>query len=112
MTTVHPELKRGSTEMLILVLLGESERHGYEILKLLDERSEGLLRFHIGSVYPILFRLERRGWIRGRWDGQRGGRRRRIYRLTRDGARALRDEKSGWVRFVAAVNRIAGIQHA
>ena len=61
------ELRKGSAETLILALLDERDRHGYEIAKLIDERSGGALKFHVASLYPTLYRLERRGLIQGRW---------------------------------------------
>jgi len=76
------ELKKGSAELLILSLLDARPRHGYEIGKLIEQRSKGTLRFHVASLYPLLYRLERRGWIQGRWVEKTGQRRRRYYRLT------------------------------
>jgi transcriptional regulator len=106
------ELKRGSAEMLILSLVEERPRHGYEILKLLEERSNGVLKFHIGSVYPILFRLDHRGWIRGEWQSGSGSRRRREYRITPAGRAVLRNQRGVWRDLVAAINRVARTGHA
>jgi transcriptional regulator len=106
------ELKRGSAEMLILSLLEERPRHGYEILKLLEERSTGVLKFHIGSVYPILFRLDQRGWIRGEWQSNAGSRRRREYRITPAGRAALKNQRGVFRDLVAAINRVARTRHA
>ncbi len=104
---IDRELKRGSAEMLILSLIAERARHGYEILKLLDERSNGVLKFHIGSVYPILVRMEKRGWIRGNWQQEEGARRRRTYRMTRAGRAVLKDQRSLWREIVRAIGRVA-----
>ncbi|HEX8336565.1 MAG TPA: helix-turn-helix transcriptional regulator, partial [Pyrinomonadaceae bacterium] len=86
---LYRELKKGSTEMLIMALVEDRPRHGYEIAKLIGERSDGVLEFHVASLYPLLYRLERRGWIQGRWVEREGQRRRRYYRLTAEGRRVL-----------------------
>lgn len=104
---IDRELKRGSAEMLILSLVAERARHGYEILKLLEERSNGVLKFHIGSVYPILVRMEKRGWIRGDWEQGEGARRRRSYRMTAAGRAVLKEQRSLWRGVVRAIERVA-----
>ena len=81
------ELKRGSAELMILASIEERARHGYEIAKLIDDRSTGVLRFHVASLYPMLYRMERRGWIEGKWVEKAGQRRRRYYKLTPPDAR-------------------------
>lgn len=106
------ELKKGSAELLILSLVEARPRHGYEISKLIDSRSGGRLRFHIASLYPLLYRLEERGWLEGRWVEKAGERRRRFYHLTREGRRVLRAQRDIWREFVAAVARVAGVKHA
>ena len=102
------ELKKGSAELLILSLVEVRPRHGYEISKLIEQRSAGALRFHVASLYPLLYRLEKRGWIQGRWVEKAGQRRRRYYRLTTEGRRVLASQRHGWEVFVEAVNRITG----
>jgi transcriptional regulator len=106
------ELKKGSAELLVLSLVEARARHGYEIGKLIEERSGGALRYNIASLYPLLYRLEKRGWIKGQWVEKAGTRRRRYYRLTSTGRRVLAAQRSGWKNFVAAINRIAGLEHA
>jgi transcriptional regulator len=106
------ELKKGSAELLILSLVEVRPRHGYEISKLIEARSEGVLRFNVASLYPLLYRLEKRGWIQGRWVEKAGQRRRRYYRLTREGRKVLAAQRSGWEQFVAAINRITEIERA
>ena len=106
------ELKRGSTELLILALLDERRRHGYEIGQLIEERSRGEISFHTASLYPTLYRLEQQGLIEGRWVERPGQRRRRYYQLTRSGRRALQRQRSTWDAFFLALNRVAGIRHA
>jgi len=106
------ELKKGSAELLVLSLVEGRARHGYEIGKLIEARSRGALRYNIASLYPLLYRLEKRGWITGQWVEKPGQRRRRYYRLTAAGRRVLAAQRSGWKNFVAAINRITGIEHA
>jgi len=106
------ELKKGSAELLLLSLVEERRRHGYEISKLIESRSYGTLRFNVASLYPMLYRLEKRGWIQGRWVDKAGQRRRRYYRLTASGRKVLSAQRSHWQSFVAAINRIAGIENA
>ena len=109
---VDPEWKKGSAELLILSLLETFPRHGYEISKLIERRSQGAVRFHAASLYPLLYRLEKRGWIQGRWIEKSGQRRRRYYRLTPEGRKMLASRRQGWQAFVAAINRITGAENA
>jgi PadR family transcriptional regulator PadR len=106
------ELKKGSAELLILSLVETRARHGYEISKLIEARSDGVLKFNVASLYPLLYRLEKRGWIQGRWVEKAGQRRRRYYKLTRDGRKVLAAQRSGWEEFVAAISRITGAERA
>jgi len=106
------ELKKGSAELLILSLVEARPRHGYEISKLIEQRSDGAVRFHVASLYPLLYRLEKRAWIQGRWVEKAGQRRRRYYRLTAEGRKVLASQRRGWQVFSAAINRIAGVEHA
>jgi len=106
------ELKKGSAELLILSLLEDHPCHGYEIGQLIELRSQGALRFNVASFYPLLYRLETRGWIRGRWVEKPGQRRRRYYRLTRAGERILAAQRDSFREFVEAVGRITGIEYA
>ena len=106
------ELKKGSAELLILSLVEARARHGYEIGKLIEDRSGGTLRFKVASLYPLLYRLEDRGWIAGRGVEKAGERRRRFYRLTPEGKRVLAAQRDHWREFVEAVRNITGIEHA
>lgn len=106
------ELKKGSAELLILSLINDRPRHGYEIAQLIELRSGGAVRFHVASLYPLFYRLEERGWIRGRWVEEPGKRRRRYYRLTRAGRKILAAQQDGWREFVEAIGRITGIEYA
>src|SRR5713226_8845366 len=106
------ELKRGSAELLILALLEERRRHGYEIGQLISGRSRGTITFHVTSLYPTLYRLEDRGLIEGRWVERAGQRRRRYYKLTRAGRQMLAKQRDVWQNFVGALNRVAKIREA
>ena len=106
------ELKRGSTEVLILALVQDRPRHGYEIAKLIESRSEGVLQFHAASLYPLLYRMEKRGLIRGRWVEKAGQRRRRYYKLTAAGLKILAEQRRTWADFFVALDRVAGINTA
>ena len=107
-----PEVKKGSAELLVLALVEERPRHGYEISKLIEARSGGALSFHVASLYPMLYRLERRGWVEGRWVEKAGQRRRRYYKLTAEGRRVLVRQRSVWRQFMVALDRVAGISEA
>jgi transcriptional regulator len=106
------ELKKGSAELLILSLIEHRPRHGYEISKLIEQRSEGVLKFNVASFYPLLYRLEKRGFISGLWVEKAGQRRRRYYRLTAQGKTVLKEQRTSWAEFVNAINRITGEEHA
>ncbi|MGA3167588.1 MAG: PadR family transcriptional regulator [Terriglobia bacterium] len=111
-TPTDLEWKKGSAELLILSLIEARPRHGYEISKLIEQRSGGTVRFHVASLYPLLYRLEKRGWVQGRWVEKSGQRRRRYYRLTAQGRRVLASQRHGWQVFVEAINRITEVEHA
>ena len=106
------ELKKGSAELLILSLVEAQPRHGYELSKLIEARSGGVLSFRVASLYPLLYRLEKRGWMEGRWVEKAGQRRRRYYRLTPEGRKVLAAQRSTWESFVAAINRVTRPEHA
>jgi transcriptional regulator len=112
MNALARELKRGSTELLILALLEERERHGYEIARLIDQRSDGAISFHVASLYPTLYRMEDKDLIDGRWVEKAGQRRRRYYRLTPAGRKVLANQRNVWDTFFSALNRVAKIRHA
>jgi PadR family transcriptional regulator PadR len=106
------DLKKGSAELLILTLLDREPRHGYELCKLIESRSQGAVRFKVASLYPLLYRLERRGWIQGRWVEKAGQRRRRYYRVTAAGQKVLATQRRSWSAFVEGVRRILEPEHA
>jgi transcriptional regulator len=106
------ELKKGSAELIILSIVEARPRHGYEISKLIEEKSAGSLKFHVASLYPLLYRLEERGWLQGRWVERAGQRRRRFYSLTAEGRRILARQRDTWRTFVEAMGLITGLEHA
>src|SRR5215213_3792008 len=106
------ELKKGSAELLILSLVEHHPRHGYDIGSLIEQRSGGVLRFNVASLYPLLYRLEGRGWILGLWVEKAGQRRRRYYKLTAEGKKVLAAQRNTWREFVEAIGRITGMDHA
>jgi transcriptional regulator len=106
------EAKKGSAEVLILALLEDGQLHGYEIARQIEARSDGTLRFTLASLYATLYRLEDRGWLRGRWVEKAGQRRRCYYRLTEDGRRVLAAQRADWARFVGALGRVARVKPA
>ena len=105
------ELKKGSAELIILSIVESRARHGYEISRLIESRSGGQLKFHVASLYPLLYRLEERGWIKGAWVEKAGERRRRFYRLTPTGEKVLVRQRQTWDEFVEAVRLVTGGEH-
>jgi PadR family transcriptional regulator, regulatory protein PadR len=106
------ELKKGAAELLLLSVLEARPRHGYELGKLIETRSGGRLVFHLDSLYPLLYRLEERGWIKGTWVEKAGERRRRFYRLTPTGQGVLLRQRQTWDEFVEAVRMVTRGEHA
>jgi len=106
------EAKKGSAGLLILALLEDAPLHGYEIARQIEARSSGTLRFTLASLYATLYRLEDRGWLRGRWVEKAGQRRRCYYRLTEGGRRVLAAQRADWARFLGALGRVARVKPA
>ena len=111
-TRVIASAKKGSADLLILALLEEQDLHGYEIARRIEERSGGTLRFTLASLYGTLYRLEKRGLLDGRWVERPGTRRRRSYRLTDDGRKALARQRRDWGLFIAVLTDVAGVEPA
>jgi len=109
MVQQHTELKKSTAELLVLAAIEEHPRHGYDVARLIDERSDGRLRFHVASLYPMLYRMEKRGWIAGRWVEKSGQRRRRYYRLTPAGVKVLAAQRKEWHGLLTALNDVARI---
>jgi DNA-binding PadR family transcriptional regulator len=106
------ELKRGSAGLLLLALLEERERHGYDLARLITERSDGAISFHVASLYPTLYRMEDHGLIEGRWVEKPGQRRRRYYRLTAEGRTTLKRQRGLWADFVAGLESVTRFRPA
>ena len=109
---IEAAARKGSAELLILSALEDGQLHGYDIAREISRRSGGLLTFHVASLYPLLYKLEDRKWIQGRWVEKAGQRRRRYYKLTTEGRKVLAKQRSRWEAFVAALTRAAGLKHA
>jgi len=101
-----PTLKKGSMELLLLSLLEDQPRHGYEIGRQIEEKSGGRLQFRVSSLYPVLCRMEDRGWIKGHWVEKPGERRRRFYQLTPKGQKALAEQRKTWEEFKTALTLV------
>ena len=106
------EFQKGSAGLIVLALLEDHPRHGYELARLIESQSDSKLRFHVASLYPLLYRLERRHLVEGRWVEKAGERRRRFYRLTPEGRRALARQRRTWREFVDVLNKLTGFSHA
>lgn len=106
------EAKKGSTEVVILAILEQESHHGYEIARLIEQRSGGHLRFTLASLYATLYRMEDRGWIKGRWVEKAGQRRRCHYRILEAGRKTLSLQRADWGRFIAALGEVAGVEYA
>jgi PadR family transcriptional regulator PadR len=111
-TLFSPAVKKGSAELLVMALVEDRPRHGYEIGKLIEQRSGGALVFHVASLYPMLYRLERKKLLEGRWVEKAGQRRRRYYRLTAEGRKVLARQRSVWRQFLTALDQVAGLGRA
>ncbi|HEV2488336.1 MAG TPA: helix-turn-helix transcriptional regulator [Candidatus Acidoferrales bacterium] len=105
-------MKRGSGELAILTVLAEERLHGYEIAKRIEQQTAGVLRFNLASLYPLLYTMEKRGWVKGTWEIAASGRRRRCYRLTPAGRKHLAPLRQEWAKFFRALHRLAGVAHA
>jgi PadR family transcriptional regulator PadR len=109
---IRTQIARGSAELAILALLAEQSLYGFEISKQIEERTEGALHFTLASLYPMLYDLEKRGWIKGRWEANAAGRDRRYYGLTAAGKKELEPLRQEWRFFFRALDRLAGVTHA
>ncbi|HEY6768673.1 MAG TPA: PadR family transcriptional regulator [Candidatus Sulfotelmatobacter sp.] len=112
MSRLDSKVKQGSSEVIILTLLSQREMHGYEIGQQIEELSDGVLRFEMASLYSALYRMLRKGWLEAYWETSPAGRKRRYYRLTKNGRRQIRTLRRSWQQFLGALNRIARLQNA
>ena len=106
------DLKKGSADFLVLSLLRHAPLHGYELSKLIESRSGGVVQFQVSSLYPLLYRMEERGWIKGKWIEKAGQRRRRYYNITAAGREAVKEQRESWLEFVHAIGQVVGPSHA
>jgi DNA-binding PadR family transcriptional regulator len=106
------EAKKGTAELVVLALLDDDPRHGYELAGLIENRSSGGLTFNFASLYATLYKLEERKWIQGRWVEKPGQRRRRYYRLTAAGREVLAAQRREWQKFFELIRDLAGLRHA
>ena len=109
---VNSRISRGSAELAILALLSQDSLYGFEIAKSIEERTAGALRFTLASLYPMLYELEKRGWIKGQWQNNHQGRDRRYYSLTAAGKKQLDPLRKEWRAFFTALDQIAGVINA
>jgi len=109
---IRSNISRGSAEVAILALLAEQPLYGFEIAKRIEERSQGALRFTLASLYPMLYELQKRGWIKSRWETNSAGRDRRYYSLTAAGKKQLQPLRREWGSFFQALERLAGVTRA
>jgi len=98
--------------MILLALLETKPRHGYELAKMIETQSDSRLQFQVASLYPMLYRLERKKLVQGKWIEKSGERRRRYYRLTAEGKKALAAHRHNWREFIDALNGLTGFSHA
>jgi PadR family transcriptional regulator, regulatory protein PadR len=97
------DLLRGTLDLLILRALALQPTHGYGVARWIEEVTDDALRIEEGSLYPALYRLERRGWIDSEWGVSENNRKAKYYRLTRQGRAQMRAEADNFTRFVRAV---------
>ena len=109
---IAPGIKRGTAELAVLSVLGDGPLHGYEMARRIETQTRGALRFTLASLYPLLYRLEKRGWILGAWETSASGRRRRCYRLTSHGKRRLAPIRREWDELFRALRRLTKVSHA
>ncbi len=106
--TVNKELLKGSTTTMILALLEKKSMYGYEMIKEMEQRSNGVFNFKEGTLYPILHSLEQKGLVQSCWLESEVGRRRKYYQITVDGRSQLEYKQAEWFKFRSAVDRVLG----
>ena len=105
-------IKHGTAELAVLSVLQDGPLHGYEMAQRIERQTQGSLRFTLASLYPLLYRLEKRGWVRGAWETSSSGRRRRCYRLTPAGRKELAPIRAEWSELFRALKRLTKASHA
>jgi len=106
MTNPSPELLHGTLDTLVMKTLAAGRRHGYAIARAIEDATEGVVDIEEGSLYPALYRMERKGWVEAEWGLSELGRRAKFYRLTPKGRRQLTAQTAEWTRFAAAISRV------
>ena len=109
---IRSQIARGSGELAVLALLAEEPLYGFEIARQIGERTGGALQFTLASLYPLLYEMEKKGWVEGRWQSNQAGRDRRYYNLTATGRRQLAPLRAEWKSFFRALDALAGVSHA
>lgn len=109
---ITPGIKRGTAELAVLSVLEDGPLHGYEMARRIERQTQGALRFTLASLYPLLYRMEKRGWVRGAWETSDSGRRRRCYRLTAAGKKKLAPIRAEWSELFRALRRLTKVSHA
>ena len=112
MSLMNPSIKRGSAELAVLAVLEGGPLHGYEIARQIGDASDGVLRFTLASLYPLLYRMEKRGWTTASWETTASGVKRRCYRLTPAGKKQLAQTRREWHLFFRALDRVGGLSRA
>lgn len=105
---INKELLKGSTTTMILTLLEKKSMYGYEMIKEMENRSNGVFKFKEGTLYPILHSLEQKGLVQSSWIESEAGRRRKYYLITDDGRSQLACKQAEWFKFRSAVDRVLG----
>ncbi|HIT72657.1 MAG TPA: helix-turn-helix transcriptional regulator [Candidatus Fimicola cottocaccae] len=101
------ELLKGSTNMIILNLLEKQDMYGYQIIKVLEQKSENIFEFKEGTLYPILHSLEEKNYINSYWD-ETGSKKRKYYTITKKGKAKLKEKKEEWNLFSNGINKLIG----
>jgi PadR family transcriptional regulator len=109
---IGPEIKRGTAELAVLSVLEGGSLHGYEIARRIEQQTQGKLRFTLASLYPLLYRMENKGWMRGTWQVSAHGRRRRCYRLTPAGKKKLSPLRREWSELFLALRQLTKVADA
>jgi PadR family transcriptional regulator, regulatory protein PadR len=105
-------IKRGTAELAVLSVLGDGPLHGYEMARRIEQQTRGALRFTLASLYPLLYRMEKRGWVRGAWETSDAGRRRRCYSLTPQGKKELSPIRKEWAELFRALQHLTETSNA
>ena len=109
---VGTRIKRGTAELAVLSVLEGGAMHGYEMARRIERQTKGVLQFTLAALYPMLYRMEQRGWIRGTWETSSNGRRKRCYRLTPAGRKKLSPLRREWAELFRALQQLTKVADA